>query len=37
MLSLVDFNRVGAPLVEVLTDPDLRSSEAALGFLRLLR
>ena len=35
--SLIDFNRAGAPLVEIVTAADLRSSEAALRFLRLLR
>ncbi len=35
--SLVDFNRGGTPLVEIVTQPDLRSSEQATRFLRLLR
>jgi aspartyl-tRNA(Asn)/glutamyl-tRNA(Gln) amidotransferase subunit B len=35
--SLVDFNRGGTPLVEIVTAPDLRGAEQALRFLRLLR
>ncbi len=35
--SLVDYNRGGTPLVEIVTAPDLRSSEEARRFLQLLR
>ncbi|MFL5919776.1 MAG: Asp-tRNA(Asn)/Glu-tRNA(Gln) amidotransferase subunit GatB [Gaiellaceae bacterium] len=35
--SLVDFNRGGTPLVEIVTRPDIRSSEDAKRFLQLLR
>ena len=36
-ISLVDFNRAGAPLVEIVTEPDMRSPEDAMAFLRALR
>jgi aspartyl-tRNA(Asn)/glutamyl-tRNA(Gln) amidotransferase subunit B len=35
--SLVDFNRGGTPLIEIVTEPDLPSPEAAREFLMQLR
>jgi aspartyl-tRNA(Asn)/glutamyl-tRNA(Gln) amidotransferase subunit B len=35
--SLVDFNRGGPPLVEVVSEPDVRSPDEARRFLQLLR
>ncbi len=36
-VSLVDFNRAGTPLVEIVTEPDLRGPADAMEFLRVLR
>jgi aspartyl-tRNA(Asn)/glutamyl-tRNA(Gln) amidotransferase subunit B len=35
--SNIDFNRGGTPLVEIVTQPDIRSAEQARRFLQLLR
>jgi aspartyl-tRNA(Asn)/glutamyl-tRNA(Gln) amidotransferase subunit B len=35
--SVVDFNRCGTPLVEIVTEPDVKSAEQAREWLQLLR
>jgi aspartyl-tRNA(Asn)/glutamyl-tRNA(Gln) amidotransferase subunit B len=35
--TLVDFNRCGTPLVEIVTEPDIHDAETAKRFLQLLR
>ncbi|MFB9326471.1 Asp-tRNA(Asn)/Glu-tRNA(Gln) amidotransferase subunit GatB [Paenibacillus aurantiacus] len=35
--SLVDFNRVGTPLVEIVSEPDIRTPEEAKAYLEKLR
>jgi aspartyl-tRNA(Asn)/glutamyl-tRNA(Gln) amidotransferase subunit B len=35
--TCLDFNRAGVPLVEIVTEPDLRSGAAAAGFFSRLR
>ena len=36
-VSRVDFNRTGVPLIEIVSEPDIRSPEAAGAYLRQLR
>jgi len=36
-VSMVDFNRTGVPLIEIVSEPDIRSPEAAGAYLRQLR
>ena len=36
-ISLVDYNRVGVPLIEIVSEPDMRSPLEAVDFLRRLK
>ena len=36
-VSMIDFNRTGVPLIEIVSEPDIRSSEEAGAYLRQLR
>ena len=35
--SLIDFNRAGTPLMEIVTEPDLETAEEAFAYLRTLQ
>ncbi len=35
--SLLDFNRAGAPLIEIVTEPDMHSADEAFAFLTAIR
>ena len=36
-VSMVDYNRTGTPLIEIVSEPDLRSAEEAGAYLRQIR
>lgn len=35
--SLVDYNRIGTPLLEIVTEPDMRSAKEAVAYLEKMR
>ena len=35
--SLIDYNRVGVPLIEIVSEPDMRSPEEAVEFMKTLK
>ncbi len=35
--TLVDFNRCGVPLIEIVSEPDIRSAEEAVGYMQTLK
>jgi aspartyl-tRNA(Asn)/glutamyl-tRNA(Gln) amidotransferase subunit B len=35
--TMLDMNRCGVPLIEIVSEPDLRSAEEAVGYLRKIR
>ncbi len=36
-ISLIDYNRVGVPLIEIVSEPDMRSPEEAVAFVKALK
>ena len=36
-VSLVDYNRCGVPLIEIVSEPDMRSADEVIAYLEKLR